>query len=227
MIRHVLVDQRVAGFFQADRAVLRQGELRPPMVRKAAFAVFVFRLLMIAGDRHAGNHRVEPAAGAEPVAPFGVGLSLVDQVARMDHEASLRGVAVSLAYDAGPHRTEIVLGVAEIDERERLGLVAGRGKVKPFAPVDAVADAIRVFSRGSQILELNGMIVRRAEIAEQRLDAASILLAFLAKAGPASASAISAQPLATSVDVRQVTACVTAGSPVQVSTMRSGMTVGL
>ena len=47
---------------------------------------------------------------------LGVAVSAVDQVAGMDHEPCLGGVAVRFANHARPMRTDVVLRVAEVDE---------------------------------------------------------------------------------------------------------------
>ena len=113
-------------------------------------------VLVIAGRGHAGDHRVQPAAGAEPLAPLGVACAVVDQVARVNHEPGLGSIAMSFADHPRPVRADVVLSVAKVDERKRLRLVAGRRELEPFAPVRAVADAIGVLRRRREIGEIRG-----------------------------------------------------------------------
>ncbi len=85
-------------------------------------AVRTFCLLMIARHRNAGDHRIQPGPGAKPLPPFAVGFGVVDEVAGVNHEPGLGSVAVGLPNHPRPHAADIVLGIAEVDEREGAGL---------------------------------------------------------------------------------------------------------
>jgi hypothetical protein len=71
--------------------------------------------------------------------------------------------------DSRPERTNIVLSVAKVNKRKGFWLVTRRRKVKPFTPVDFVADAIRVLRFREQAGKFHRMVMSRGKIRFQRL----------------------------------------------------------
>src|SRR5688572_8882862 len=112
---------------------------------------------------------MDPTARLEPFAPFVIDVSLIDEIAAMQEEAGVRRRTIRLTNDARPVFAEIVLGVAEEDEREGFGLIAGGREHQPFAPRRAVADAVAVLGSRLQVLEGGGMKVGGDRVQFERL----------------------------------------------------------
>ena len=62
------------------------------------------------------------------------------------------------ADDPGPVRLDAILGIAKVEEPERLRSRAGRLERGPLAPVRAVADPVEVLFRGLQVAEDDGVV---------------------------------------------------------------------
>ena len=122
---------------------------------------------MIARRRNAGDHGVEPTTGVKPFAPFGIDVAVIHQVAGVQHEAGLGCVGECFAHDARPVHADIVLGIAKIDERERLRPLAGRREMEPFRPVHAVAHAIGILGARLEVRKVHGMVMGHTGIAFQ------------------------------------------------------------
>ena len=120
---------------------------------------------------------VDPGRSGEPFAPLVVVLGAVDQIAGVQREGGARRFAEGLAKHAGPVRAEIVLGVAEVDERERRRLAAGGAEVEPFAPVDPIAHAVGVEGVGCESGEFDGVVVGRTEVALEAYACGGVVLA--------------------------------------------------
>ena len=111
-----------------------------------------------------GDGAVDPGGGAEPLAPFGVAVGAVDEVAGVEGEGGPGGLAEGFAEDARPVGFHVVLGVAEIDEGEGGGLGFGGAEVEPLGPVGAVAHAVGVKGVGREVSEGDGVGVGFAEV---------------------------------------------------------------
>jgi hypothetical protein len=79
---HTLIDKRVTGFLETGRAVLGKRELGTPVSREAAGSIGLLRLFMIACNRNARNHPVQPAAGPKPFTRLGIRFRCIDEVRR-------------------------------------------------------------------------------------------------------------------------------------------------
>src|SRR5262249_25573678 len=119
---YALVIDVVGGLLQPVGAVLGEGELGGPVPRElglrgplglglgggAGIGAGGCRggrrpfVLVVAGRGDAGDHRVDPPAGPEPLAPLGVAVGVVHQVAGVDDEPRLGGVGIGAADDPGP-----------------------------------------------------------------------------------------------------------------------------
>jgi len=77
-----MVVEPVHGLLETRRTVLRKRKLWPPMAREAVVVV----ALVISRRGNDRNHAVEPAAGAKPLAPLGVAVVVVHQIAGVEHE---------------------------------------------------------------------------------------------------------------------------------------------
>lgn len=159
-----LVVHRVARLFQPRHPVLRQRELRPPVLRKPPGRVFV-----VPGGRHARDGTVRPAARLVPLGPFQVGIGAVDEVARMQIEAGRRGVAECAPDYAGPVHLDVVLGVAEVNETEGLVPVGGGGELLPCRPLGSRPNAINVRRLGVEAAKHGRMVTRVADLGSQHL----------------------------------------------------------
>jgi hypothetical protein len=106
-----------------------------------------------------------------PLAPLAVAVRVVDQIARVEREGRARRLTKRLTEDTRPVRAHVVLRVAEIDKGELLRVAARRAKVKPLAPIHAIAHAVGVERVGHEAGEFRRMIVRLAKIGLQRLGA--------------------------------------------------------
>ena len=101
----------------------------------------------------------------------------------MERERRARSLAKRLAEDARPVRADVVLRVAEIDERKFFRIAARRAEVKPLAEIHAVAHAVGVERLRRESGELCGVVVRLAEIGRERLGARGDGFAFERAAG--------------------------------------------
>lgn len=96
----ILVFEGVAGFFESSWTVVREGELRSPMVREASGVVLELGLFVISRDGHTRDHRIEPTTGAEPFTPFGIGFGFIDEIAGVDEELGFGRIAMGLSHNA-------------------------------------------------------------------------------------------------------------------------------
>ena len=119
---------------------------------------------MVAGRREDGDGGVDPCRGAEPLAPLGIAVGAVDEIAGVEGEGRAGRIAKRLAEDARPMGFDVVLGVAKIDEGEGRGLAFGGAEVKPLGPVGTVADPVSVKRIGSKGGKLDGVEVDLTEI---------------------------------------------------------------
>src|ERR1035441_10836260 len=75
----------------------------------------------------------------------------------MNDEGGFRRLGVSRADQARPTRLDVVLSVADIEETELLGLVAGGMEPVPLAPVLSVADAVKIAGIWLQPLQIRAV----------------------------------------------------------------------
>ena len=170
-----LIVEPVTRLRELRGAVLRQGELRAPLHAERARGVGVFFVelgkLVVPGRGHDGDRGVDPRGRAVPLAPLAVPVRVVDEIARVERERRARGLAKRLAEDARPVRADVVLRVAEIDERKFFRIATRGAEVEPLAEIHAVAHAVGVERLGCESGELCGVVVRLAEIGRERLGA--------------------------------------------------------
>ena len=107
---------------------------------------------------------MEKRSGPEPFPPLRILIAAVDEVAGVDHELSSGGVAAGLTDDPRPHREDVVLGIAEVNELESAGMGRGGVELEPLAPIGSVADAVGVAGARLEIGKLDRMAKARAQI---------------------------------------------------------------
>ena len=113
----------------------RKGELRSPVMGDTAVPVHLTaKVLVIARSRDPWNHGVNPVSSFEPLRPIPVEVGVVDEIAGVNHEAGMGCIRKGRSNRPRPHGQQVVLGIAEVDEGERLRSAAGGAEVEPFAP---------------------------------------------------------------------------------------------
>ena len=117
-------------------------------------------MFVVAGHGHARQHGLDETAGLVPLAPLDVAVGVVDEIACVDHEARVGRVLIGGSDGARPVRAEVVLRVAEVDERHWLRLIAGGAGMEPLAPVLSVAHPVGIERIGHQTGEGRRMVMR-------------------------------------------------------------------
>src|SRR5690606_32806050 len=152
---HALVVGVVDGVVEVvvTGAVARAGELPVPETRQVPAAV-----LVVAGGRDVVHRGGRGSDGVVPLGPLGVGVGVVDQVARVHGEFGVGRGGVGGPDGGGGARRDVVLHVAQVEEGERLGGGRGGGERGPVAPGGSVADPVAVGRAGRQTGEGGGVV---------------------------------------------------------------------
>src|SRR5690606_24207393 len=105
-------------------------------------------------------HAVYETSRLEPIGPFFIPVSTVDEVTCIQLQSRFRRFRESLPYNARPKRPYICLHIAEINKLERIcWVIAARNKVEPFAPLIALTDTVGIFCIRDKVTENQRMVV--------------------------------------------------------------------
>src|SRR5690606_2214139 len=146
---HALIIERIRRVRQPRRAVAWERELRWPMrcklIRFAPvnFAIVVF---MITRSRHGQQACVQEGTGVAPFTPFRVVLAgaTMHQLGCVHRQGGARLAPPRPAYHTRVQALHRILGIAEIQERERARLRRGGTNLKPLAPGASSLNTVRV-----------------------------------------------------------------------------------
>ncbi len=171
---HVLVVEPVRRAPGLRHAIARQRERhRPVRAQHAALLRRVLELLevfVIARRRRHDQRGRQHLVGFEPLAPLVVVLAIAaaDQVAGKQGQARLRCRAHRFAHHPCGQADVLVLGVAEVQQRERRSRRCRRAGVMPGAPGAVALYAPGVQGVGLQAVDVRAMVVGFAVLGLQR-----------------------------------------------------------